>query len=184
MRPENFAEVEDEALAVNHLTIAELEKAPEAKLVWTQWVSWLQKHNTSKKGVSDIWGAPVPCGYNIIGYDIPITNKYAQKWGPWDDKFGRNKLFHPISKFDIMDHVWFYCENNSDIHSIALTTILAYMGYDKEKIENAHNALVDVKNCWAIGEKLMRMQRWLTTKDETTKKRRLEMKNCFGANKT
>ena len=178
MKPERFDEIEQEALQVNKLTIPQLEAAPETKIVWKQFTDWVMQYNTSKKP-NDPWGNPIPCGYNINNYDLPIASRYCREYGPWDSKWDTQKLFHAIHKIDLMDCLFFWFENNPDLNKLNLVAVLEYMGMDQEAIAGAHDALVDVKNTWAILEKLIRMERFLTTRDQETKKRRLEMKGCF-----
>ena len=78
-----------------------------------------------------------------------------------------------------MDHMWFWTENNDDIKSLKLTSVCEWMGFSKAEIENAHDALQDVKNTAKILVRLMRMSRTLTAGDENNSPR-LQMKNSFG----
>jgi len=177
-KPEDLDAVEDEALEVNGLKRKDLKKAIDVKIVWGQFVDWVNKYNKSK-GPLNTFLAPVPAGYNIVGYDLPIVNRYCKKYGPWDKKRKDQKLFNQINKLDLMDHMWFWTENNSDIKSLKLTAVCEWMGFSKAEIENAHDALQDVKNTAKIIIRLMRMARSLTTSDEHNQPR-LQMKNAFG----
>ena len=78
-----------------------------------------------------------------------------------------------------MDHMWFWTENNEEVKSLKLTSICEWMGFSKEEIENAHDALQDVKNTAKIIVRLLRMQRSLTSAGEHGQPR-LKMKNAFG----
>ena len=177
-KPEDMDSIEDEALEVNGIKRKDLKKAIDVKIVWGQFVDWVNKYNKSK-GPLNTFLAPVPAGYNIIGYDLPIVNRYCKKYGPWDKKRKEQKLFNQINKLDLMDHMWFWTENNSDIKSLKLTTVCEWMGFSKAEIENAHDALQDVKNTAKIIIRLMRMARSLTSADEDSQPR-LQMKNAFG----
>lgn len=70
-------------------------------------------------------------------------------------------------------------ENNSAIKKLNLTSILEYMGVSKEIIEGAHDAGFDCEASAEILIKLLRAERYLTKKDPSTGKRRLEMSNCM-----
>ena len=138
----------------------------------------MNKYNKSK-GPLGSYRAPIPAGYNIIGYDMPIVQRYCEKYGPWDKKRGDQKLFNQLHKLDLMDHMWFWTENNDDLKSLKLTSVCEWMGFSKAEIENAHDALQDVKNTAKILVRLMRMARTLTAGDEYNSPR-LQMKNSFG----
>lgn len=181
VKPDDFTIIEEEALAVNRLSIAELEKAIDTSTAWKQFTTWVNKYNKSKHAFN-AFDAPIPCGYNINGFDLPIVARYCEKYGPYDIKRKSQKLFHPIHKIDIMDHMFFWMENNADLNKLDLVSLMEYMGFDKEKVAGAHDALVDVKNTTEILVKLLTMQRYLTGKNESGG-RRLEMKGCFAKEK-
>lgn len=176
-KPESWDNVESEALTVNKLTKEELEKAPEIKLVWSQFVNWVQKYNRGKN--NDVWSAPVACGYNILGYDMPLTSKYCQRYKTaWDEKRNSAKLFHPIHVIDLMHHMFFWTESLPEPRYLKLTAVQEWMGFAKANIEEAHNALSDVKACTKILQKLISLERYLVLPREDLPPR-LIMKNCF-----
>tara|TARA_R110000751_G_scaffold84920_1_gene169676 strand:+ start:17 stop:700 length:684 start_codon:yes stop_codon:yes gene_type:complete len=177
-KPEDMDAIEEGALRVNKIKKEDLEKAVDVKIVWGQFVSWVNKYNKSK-GALGTFKAPIPAGYNIIGYDLPIVKRYCEKYGPWDKKRNDQKLFNQLHKLDLMDHMWFWTENNDDIKSLKLTSVCEWMGFSKAELENAHDALQDVKNTAKILVRLMRMSRTLTAGNENHNPR-LQMKNSFG----
>ena len=175
-KPENISAVEQGALEVTGFTIEQLEKAPDVRLVWGKFVDWVNKHNKSKGNIGSFM-APIPAGYNILGYDMIILNRYCKKYGPWDENRKRQKLLNPIYKIDLMDHMWFWTENNPDVKSLKLTSVCEWLGFSKSDIENAHDAMQDVRNTANIVIRLMNMQRNLTGSDGT--EARLNMKDSF-----
>lgn len=182
MKPEDMSTVEEGALKVTKKTMAELETYPDAKIVWETFVSFCQKH--FKGSSSNTFGAPIPCGYNIIGYDNPIIDRYAKKWGPWDNTWDNHKLWSPIFKLDVMDHMWFWCESipEDELKSLKLDTLREYMAFPEESKEKAHNALQDAEDCAKIVIKLLRAGRFLTElkKGEDGQfTRRFNMKGCM-----
>jgi DNA polymerase III epsilon subunit-like protein len=131
--------VEDEALKVTRKTREELAKAPLPKTVWKKFVNFVEKYNW--KGTS--FFAPIPCGFNIIGYDMHIVNRLCKEYGPWDENRQQQKLFHQIYKIDVMDDVWLWTEGDPEVKSISMDSLRERMGLSSE---NAHDALQDVKD--------------------------------------
>lgn len=144
--------VEDEALKVTRKTREELAKAPLPKTVWKKFVTFVEKYNW--KGTS--FFAPIPCGFNIIGYDMHIVNRLCKEYGPWDDNRQQQKLFHQIYKIDVMDDVWLWTESDPDVKSISMDSLRERMGLSSE---NAHDALQDVKDTANIFIKLQKSRR-------------------------
>ena len=180
MKPEDMTTIEAGALQVTGLTIEQIETFPESSVIFPAFCNWINKHN--KK--NNVYNAPIPCGYNILGYDMPIIRRYCQKYKVgWDDKRQDQKLFSQVYSYDIMLHLWSWFENNKDIENLKLSTILEYMGAPPEDLAGAHDALCDVKNTAKIVVRLLKMQRHMTELrlDPETKvmKRRLEMKDCM-----
>lgn len=134
--------VQDEALKVNGKTREELAKAPQLKVVWKQFVDYVNNFNYKKSA----WTAPIPAGYNNNGFDDAIVDRicgpHGYNLGPWDDTWDKNSLFHPIHNVDVMKMVWQWTENNPEIKSISMDTMRDWMGMSKE---NAHDALTDVR---------------------------------------
>lgn len=174
MKPEDMSSIEDGALQVTGLTREQIADFPETSVIFPAFASWLLKH-----GKNNVYKAPIPMGYNILGYDMIILNRYCQKYKVgWDDKRQSQKLLSQVYSFDLLHHMWFWMESNQDIEKLKLTTILEYMGAEAEKIAGAHDALQDVKNTAEIIIRLFNMQRHMTAlRDDNT--RRLEMKGCM-----
>jgi DNA polymerase III epsilon subunit-like protein len=144
--------VEDEALRITHKTRAELAKAPLPKGVWKKFVTFVNKYNW--KGTP--YFAPIPAGFNIIGYDMKIVDRLCKAYGPWDDKRECQKLFHQIYKIDVMDDVWLWTEGDPNVKSISMDSLRERMGLPSD---NAHDALQDVKDTANIFIKLQKSRR-------------------------
>jgi DNA polymerase III epsilon subunit-like protein len=178
MKPDNFDMVEDEALEINHLTREQLTAAPEASIVFHSWADWIKKWNTSKSKTS--YGNPVPCGYNIVGFDLPIFDRYCKKYGYWDEKQNRQNLLNSYHHFDVFQHVWLFARTNRDLPNLKLTTVAEYMGIPKEEIEaGAHNAMWDVEVTAKIATKFFRLSKTLVEIRESTGTRRIEFRDCL-----
>ena len=144
--------LEEGALKVTGQTRAKLAKAPLPKGVWKKFCAFVNKYNW--KGTP--YFAPIPAGFNILGYDMHIVNRLCKEFGPWDDKSQQQKLFHQIYKIDVMDDVWLWTEGDPNVKSISMDSLRERMGLSSE---NAHDALQDVKDTANIFIKLQKSRR-------------------------
>ena len=143
---------EDEALKITGKTRAELARAPHLKTVWKKFTDFVNKYNW--KGTQ--WFAPIPAGFNIVGFDMIIANRLCKEFGPYDKKTERQKLFNLIFKIDVMDNVFMWTEADPEVKSISMDSLRDRMGLSKE---NAHDALQDVKDTANIMIKFMKTHR-------------------------
>lgn len=144
--------IEEGALKVTGQTRSQLARAPLPKGVWKKFVAFVNKYNW--KGTP--YFAPIPAGFNILGYDMKIVDRLCKEYGPYDDKREGQKLFHQIYKIDVMDDVWLWTEGDPDVKSISMDSLRERMGLSSE---NAHDALQDVKDTANIFIKLQRSRR-------------------------
>ena len=149
--------IEDEALAVNGKTREELKTAPAAKTVWKKFTNFVNKYNWKKTP----YFAPVPAGYNIIGFDLPIVQRLCEQYGPVDKKTGKQTLFNKIHKIDMLDTVWMWMENNPDVKSLSMDSMRDLLGMSKE---NAHDAMQDVKDTANLMIAFMKLHRRIAPK--------------------
>tara|TARA_R100000005_G_C5002587_1_gene210252 strand:- start:4968 stop:5651 length:684 start_codon:yes stop_codon:yes gene_type:complete len=149
--------IEDEALAVNGKTRAELAKAPSARTVWKKFTNFVNRYNF--KGTP--YYAPIAAGYNIIGFDMPIVQRMCEIYGPLDKKTGKQCLFNKIHKIDMMDNIWMWMENNADVKSLSMDSMRDLFGMSKE---NAHDALQDVKDTANLMIGFMKLYRRMAPK--------------------
>ncbi len=181
--PDQYEHIDDESLRIIKRTREEIETYPPSSIAWPTFVDWVNKHNKGKGGKPSPFNAPIPAGYNIIGYDMPIVRRYCERYNVgWDAERKDQKMFSQIFKLDIMDHMWFWFENNSDLQNLRLDTLREYMGFSQEAKDGAHDALNDTMDTAEIVIKLIRMGRWMTelkTNDDKTQYRRLDMKGCM-----
>ncbi len=144
--------IEEGALKVTGQTRSKLARAPLPKGVWKKFCAFVNKYNW--KGTP--YFAPIPAGFNILGYDMHIVNRLCKEYGPWDDKRQSQKLFHQIYKIDVMDDVWLWTEGDPNVKSISMASLRERMGLSSE---NAHDALQDVKDTANIFIKLQKSRR-------------------------
>ena len=147
-----FDPIEEGALKVTGQTMEQLAKAPLPKGVWRKFCTFVNKYNW--KGTP--YFAPIPCGFNIIGYDMKIVDRLCEQYGPYDDKRCCQKLFHQIYKIDVMDDVWLWTEGDPSVKSISMDSLRERMGLSSV---NYHDALQDVKDTANIFIKLQKSRR-------------------------
>lgn len=144
--------IEEGALKVTGKTREQIAKAPKPQTVWTKFAEFVNKYNW--KGTQ--FFAPIPAGYNILGYDMPIVDRMCRLYGPWDKKKQKQKLFHQIYKIDMMDNMFMWTEGDPNVKSISMDTLRERMGLSTD---NAHDALQDVKDTANIMIKFMKTHR-------------------------
>lgn len=154
-----YGPVEQGALDVTRKTKEGLQGAPNEKIAWANFRSFCKRFNPT----SDAYKAPISAGYNINGFDSIIAKRMCDKYGPLD-KNGKPSIFNPIYKFDVMDMVFGWLEFEDDIRSLSLTNICEFFGFPTEKTDDAHDALVDVKNTANILIKFLKFQRDIASK--------------------
>lgn len=147
-----FDPIEDEALKITGKTREGLAAAPSLKSVWSKFTKFVDQYNW--KG--DSFYAPIPVGFNIIGFDLIIVNRLCREFGPWDKDKEHQKLFSKVYKVDIMDNVFLWTEGDPSVRSISMDSLRQRMGLSKE---NAHDALQDVKDEANIFIKLLKTHR-------------------------
>ena len=144
--------IEEGALKVTGQTREQLAKAPLPKGVWKKFCTFVNKYNW--KGTP--YFAPIPAGFNILGYDMKIVDRLCKEYGPYDDKRQGQKLFHQIYKIDVMDDVWLWTEGDPNVKSISMDSLRERMGLSSD---NAHDALQDVRDTANIFIKLQKSRR-------------------------
>ena len=144
--------LEEEALKITGKTRKALAKAPLPKTVWKKFENFVNQFNW--KGTQ--FFAPIPAGFNIIGFDLIIANRMCEQYGSYDKERQQQKIFSKIYKVDMMDNMFMWTEGDPSIKSISMDSLRDRMGLSKE---NAHDALQDVKDTANIMIKFMKTHR-------------------------
>ena len=147
-----FDPLEDEALRITGKNREDLAKAPLPKTVWKKFCDIVNQYNW--KGTQ--FFAPIPAGFNIIGFDMIIVDRLCKAYGPYDKERQQQKLFNKIYKVDMMDNMFMWTEGDPSIKSISMDSLRDRMGLSKE---NAHDALQAVKDTANIMIKFMKTHR-------------------------
>lgn len=158
-----------EVIDITKIKKSTLEKAPELKVVWHRFGEWVNLYNYKKTK----WTAPVAAGWNVENYDMKIINRICgekpYKFGPYDETYKLNNLFHPIHVMDCM-RLWAYWSFGlADIKSISLDNTRDYFEMSKA---GAHNAIQDVKDTANILIRFLKFSKVMGPKTN--------FKGCFG----
>lgn len=145
-----------DALNFTRKTQEHLITQPPERVVWNQFVSFMKKYTPSTGG----YKSPIPCGFNIINFDMIIHDRLCNMYGP------PGGLFNKVNKVDMMDHAFFWCENNPDIESLKLGSVMDWMGLPEHLKANAHDALQDVKNVANCIIKMLHFVRGITSQTD------------------
>lgn len=149
-------EIYEPGLDFIKLTRKELEQAPHAKDVWSQFCDYVKKYNFKKSE----WFAPIPAGQNIVKFDLPIVERLNKEYG---SKGKDTLLFFKNHVIDLKHLTYFWWENLPDCPKFNLKSVLDYAGI-KYKEEELHQAHFDVKYTAEVIMKFMRLHRNLSRK--------------------
>jgi len=157
------------ALLKNHIQRSDIITYPLESIVWSNFVDFCLKHKTSK----DQYGKVFPCGWNIIGFDLPIISRLTRTHK------GSKFPVHPRFYFDMMQ-IFFYCSNHltgeAEVQSYAMDYIRSYLGLEgDDEIGLAHNAIRDVAD---TGKFFVRHLKWMRSVAKKAK-----FKDAFVRNK-
>lgn len=150
-----FDPVEQEALDKTRKTREALEKAVSPKIAWKKFTDFVSKFNV--KGSP--YYAPIPVGFNINGFDLPILNRYCKLYGPSEEKTGRQKLVNQFYRADVMDMMFTWFEDEDTVNKLGLDYLREYFGFPEKSKENAHDALYDVIDTGNIFIEFMKYHR-------------------------
>jgi DNA polymerase III epsilon subunit-like protein len=144
IKPRTWDNVRQDALNKNKITKELIDKkGVDLKIGWKAYVDFILRYNREK----NVYTAPIPAGMNIIGYDLPITERLCKELGPYDDQDGRQKLFSNRNRIELIDIAYLFFSKLKDVDNLKLDTIREYLGISKD---GAHNAVKDVADTAAI----------------------------------
>lgn len=145
MKPLYFDRLDPRAMAVNKKTPEMLRTAPDQKVVWNQFVTWVAKWNTGpSKGIRT---APIAAGKNIRNFDFKFLHELNKLHCPKKEKTVIFNERHQLDLDDFLFH-WFG-HRPEELENHKMDTWRQYVGFSSE---GAHDALVDVQQ---TGDTLM-----------------------------
>jgi len=145
--------IQDEALKVNGLKREELAEAPERRAVWEAFVGFVNRFRKGKHPIT----APIAAGANIRNFDLVIIDRLCKEYGPVD-KEGRQGLFNPRDRLDVLDFAFSWFENQREPKKYNMDALRAHFGLSTE---GAHSALVDVQQSGELITRFLKLHRKL-----------------------
>jgi len=119
------------------------------KTAWKNFCSYCSKYNVDKRP-GQWYPQPIPVGYNILGYDMIIAERLAEKH--------KAKVpFSQVTRVDIFDMIFTWFENLDEPSDFKMDTLRKFFGIKSEG--KAHSAIVDVFEEAEIFVKFMKFQR-------------------------
>ena len=150
-KPPSDVIIEDKALEINHIKREDIEKAPLVEVVWPQFIEWVGRFNKKKNK----WDAPIPCGMNIKGFDLPIAQRMTKLYGK---KKEDTILFNTFKIIDLLDIIFLWFENSNELTNHKLDTLRDYFGLSKD---GSHRAMKDVEDTAKIIIRFLKFHRSL-----------------------
>ncbi len=126
---------------------------PEEKQVWKSFYQYVNKYNVAK----GIWGAPVPVGANIEGFDLPVLERVAKKHGN-----DLSKMLYMRDSVNVQFLCYQWLHNKKDApKNYKMDTLRDYFMMSNE---GAHDAMFDVISTAAIFRRFWKWQRQVAEK--------------------
>jgi len=134
---------------------------------WKTFVSYLEMYHT-RSTKKNCFSAPIPAGYNINRFDLPIINRLSRIYKT-TNKENKTDLFYPRDVIDVMNIMFYWFEGNNELKNYSLDHVREYLGISGE---GAHDALKDVQDTAEILIRFMKLFR--------STSRKVKFKNAFG----
>jgi DNA polymerase III epsilon subunit-like protein len=148
--------------------LAEWLEYPKQDQSWKMFIAYLDKYH-SRSSKKSQFSAPIAAGYNIHRFDLKIIERLSEKYNNVNKEKTSN-IFYPRDIIDVMNLVFYWFENSSDLKSYKMDSLREYFGISKE---GAHDAIKDVKDTAEIMIRFMKLHRNLSSK--------VKFKNSFVA---
>lgn len=140
MNPILNHKIEKVALDKNKKTMAEINNAPSEKIVWENFVEWVNKFNFGR--TKSNYDAPIPCGHNIVNFDLPIARSLCAR-----HKITKN-LFSTVDYLDTQNlSMILFMKRSKKPNGYGLDDLRDFFGITKV---GAHDALKDCRDCAEI----------------------------------
>jgi DNA polymerase III epsilon subunit-like protein len=173
MQPTDWDALSPKAEKVHKITREKLQaEGVDAAEGWHQFTKFVDQFR--RGGKTDSYFAPVPAGFNILGFDLPIVERYCKRYGPGKmDKDGQwsQGLFFKYMDFDAMRIMAAWTENLKEPAKLNMDYLRRFMGFPPESFAAAHSALSDAKDEAALLVKLLQFHRTLSP--------HIAFKDCF-----
>jgi hypothetical protein len=115
--------------------------APSQKIVWANFITYLEKYHNNKGKNKSMFSAPIIMGYNIIKFDCVIIERLSQKYKNIDSR-GQSNIFYPRDRVDLINYSWAWFENMKDPATYSMDVLRDFFGYSQA---DAHDSMIDVR---------------------------------------
>lgn len=129
-----------------------IQDAPEEKSVWKQFIQYLSQYH-DRQNNQNFFSSPIPTGFNIIDFDIPIINRLCTRYNNVQ-KDGSQSIFFKRDIKDVLHIASLWLSPLNELKSFSLDSIRTYMGIE---VEGGHNAKKDVVDTAQILLRFLRM---------------------------
>jgi DNA polymerase III epsilon subunit-like protein len=175
MRPPNIEQLDTpeakKALEINKKTKEEILAAPDQKLVWNQFVDWVNRFNTKKSK----WGCPIACGKNIRDFDMKFVDQLNRLHCKNKEK---TLLFSSRRTIDLEDFIHHWFENDSEsLPNEKMDTLRDYFGMSHEL---SHDAIGDCRDTGSLIMKFLGLYRNLRARKASDGSEFIKFRNCMG----
>ena len=123
-------------------------KGKSEKIAWKNFCEYCKKFNI-EKSYGNWYTEPIAAGYNIIGFDLPICQRLA-------DKHKTGMPFAKVNKMDIMDLLFYWFENLEEPKNMRLDTMREFF---RLKTAQAHEAYSDTLDTAKLLVQLLQFNR-------------------------
>ena len=115
--------------------IAMWKKGKSQKIAWKNFCEYCKKFNI-EKSYGNWYTEPVAAGYNIVGFDLPICQRMA-------DKHKTGMPFSKTSKMDVMDLLFYWFENLDEPKNMRLDTMREFFSIQTAQAHEAYSDTLD-----------------------------------------
>lgn len=126
---------------------------------WKIFVSYLEMYH-SRSSRKSMFSAPIAAGHNIGRFDLKIVKRLSCRYKNIN-KENESCIFYPRDTLDLMNLLFLWFENSSDLKNYTLDNLRDYLGISKE---GAHDAMKDVLDTSEILIRFLRLHRKLSEK--------------------
>lgn len=120
------------------------------KVAWKNFCNWCAKYTVDKRP-GQWFPQPIPAGYNITGFDLPIAQRLCAKYKV-------KNPFSGVTKLDAMDNLFWWFESLEEPFDFKMDTWRKFFDI-KMKGGVAHDALTDVFEESAIVTRFLKFHR-------------------------
>lgn len=120
------------------------------KVAWKNFCKYCEKYKVAKRK-GQWFPEPIPAGYNITGFDLPIVDRMVQE-------HKTKNPFSKVNKLDAMDNLFWWFENLDEPSDFKMDTWRDFFEL-KKKDGIAHDALTDIFEEAAIIQRFLKFHR-------------------------